>query len=121
MTSSEQILELRSEATVARGRAAAARALALELERRRWVVLSRDDEAQLRHTAQVWSSHAATQSRTELQTGIRRSLWSVGEHLTSTRVALETRARELESEASSLLRRAVAAEAEVDTEVQVGS
>ncbi len=87
--SSAEAERWRSEARQARQRASSARELALDIERHRDRVVRRDDASTARHRPEIWSSRAATASRTELQRSVGFSLWLASESLHDTRVALE--------------------------------
>ncbi|GJM37888.1 MAG: hypothetical protein DHS20C19_12550 [Acidimicrobiales bacterium] len=97
---------LRSDASWAARRAEDARVLARDIGRRRRLLVTRDDAAVARHTADVWSSRAASRSREELQRAVGFSLWAASDGLRETELALEARARELDRDAQHLQRAA---------------
>jgi hypothetical protein len=83
-----------------------ARGLALDIDRRRSMVVHRHDAAIARHVPETWSSAAATVSREELHHTVAFSLWAAGEALRSTIVALDHEAVRLDGVASTHRRRA---------------
>lgn len=97
---------LNGAAVEAARKAAAARRLAVEIDRRRAQVVHRDDASVARHVPATWASQAATESRDELRRGVGFSLWVAGEALHQTRLALDIEAGVLEGDASSFRRRA---------------
>ena len=76
----------------------------------RHVIVARVDQSVLRHTAEVWNSGAAVESRAELLAAAF-TLWQVGQDLLDTRVALDLAAEDLDDEAAGC-RRAAAVEAQ---------
>ncbi|MEM7139469.1 MAG: hypothetical protein AAF548_00450 [Actinomycetota bacterium] len=104
------IADLRARATDYGRRAADARDLAVEIDRRRALILTRDDDAIARHTDDVWSSRAADRSRAELQRTIGMHLWVAADGLRETVVALGERADWLDDESLRLRREADALE-----------
>jgi hypothetical protein len=104
---------LRTVALDAHRAAASARRLALDLARRREIMVRRDDECRARHTPNVWSSQAATRSRSELVDHVGGWLQRSADALSATSGALETEARHLESLASSYGRQADVVEEEL--------
>ena len=101
---------LLSRAQFASGRAADARRLGDEIEVYRQVIVARVDQSLLRHTAEVWNSRAAVESRAELLAA-GFTLWQVGQDLLDTRVALDLAAEDLDDEAAGC-RRAATVEAQ---------
>ena len=101
-----EIDRLRIHARWAIGQAAEARALGLDIDVRRQVVLGRDKDCLARHTAAVWSSRAAERSRVTLHHSIGLSLWMASEGLRETMTALEGRAGSLEDSAREANRQA---------------
>ena len=101
-----EIERLRARAACAAGRADEARALALDIARRRQAMVTRDDAALARHTDDVWSSRAADASRTELQRGVGFQIWVAAQDLLATQRALHAHAGELDADASRLRREA---------------
>lgn len=97
---------LREGAVDATRRAEAARELALDIERRRHVMLARLEHSVSLHTEVVWGSPAATRSRGILRDDIAFGVWAAGESLADTRRALEATALALEDEARALGREA---------------
>ncbi|MEZ5246793.1 MAG: hypothetical protein R2707_16985 [Acidimicrobiales bacterium] len=103
----------RASALDAHRGAAAARRLALDLDRRREVMIRRDDESRARHTDDVWSSVAASRSRAELVFHVGGWLQRSAGALRDTTMALELEARRLDSLAWSYGRQADVAEEEL--------
>jgi hypothetical protein len=101
-----EIDRLRAHARWAVGQAAEARALGLDIDVRRQVILDRDKDCLTRHTAAVWSSRAAERSRVTLQHSIAPSLWMASEGLRETMTALETQAAVFEDTALDANRQA---------------
>jgi hypothetical protein len=83
-----------------------ARELALDIDRRRSMVVHRHDAAIVRHVPETWSSAAATVSREELHHTVAFSLWATGEALRSTILALDHEAVRLDGVASTHRHRA---------------
>ena len=105
--------ELRASARDTHRSASNARQLALDLDRRREVMIHRTDASRARHRPEVWSSTAASLSRDELGRRIGGWLQTSAELLRDTSRALEAEARRLESVASSLGREADGVEQEL--------
>ena len=97
----EHLDRLRVSARNARLGAVSARRLAIDLDRRRELMVHRVDESRARHIPEVWSSAAATRSRDELVHSVIRWLEHSARSLRDTSVALEHEARRLESVAWS--------------------
>lgn len=97
------IEEARLASAAAQGQAARLRLLALDIDRRRALVVGRADVPLARHNDAVWSSAAAAASREEL-VGVRRLLTTAGDALRATCRALEDEAERLERAASQALR-----------------
>ncbi len=106
MVSAADVEASRDAATRAMIGADRARALALDIDRRRSMVVHRHDAAIARHGPETWSSAAATVSREELHHTVAFSLWAAGEALRSTTVALGQEANRLDGVASAHRRRA---------------
>lgn len=101
-----EIERLRARAASAAAHAEEARALALDIGRRRQAVVTRDDAALALHTDEVWSSRRAATSRTELQRGVGFQIWVAAQDLLAIQRALDARAAGLDADAHRLRRQA---------------
>ena len=95
--------------------AAAARALAAEIDARRAVLTTRLDPCVQRHLPETWSSNAAEISRMQLTRMVARDVWVACEQLLATRTALISAAEAADSHAFALQSRAAGIEYELST------
>ena len=112
-----QLGDLRASARDRDRSAAAARRVALDIDRRREAMVHRADAGRARHVPEVWSSTAASISRDELVARVGGWLQASAGSLRETSVALELEARRLESLARSLGHEADAVERELGRQV----